>query len=173
MGSVSNSIERCRTPNTPNRVTGPQTSPSPSSSASREGTATDKQLSDLEYEEPTSEDNIRSRARKQTTAGTTRYTSSDRETESKETNNTAIYSRLKTKHDEELHHEEEEEQVCIKHKPPASPVPPSPKPLRHSGNPVFSNPNKPHKKLLWCQFKNNKSKFTHSNIVDLPTIVDK
>ena len=35
--SVSNSIERCRTPNTPNRVAGPQTSPSPSSSASREG----------------------------------------------------------------------------------------------------------------------------------------
>ena len=134
----------------------------------------------MEYEEPSSEDNIRSRARKQTTAGTTRYTSSDRETESKETNNTAIYSRLTTKHDEEHHHEgddedEGEEQICIKHKskPPASPVPPSPKPFRHSGNPVFSNPNKPHKKLLWCQFKNNKSKFTHSNIVDLPTLVDK
>ena len=134
----------------------------------------------MEYEEPSSEDNIRSRARKQTTAGTTRYTSSDRETESKETNNTAIYSRLTTKHDEEHHHEgddedEGEEQICIKHKskPAASPVPPSPKPFRHSGNPVFSNPNKPHKKLLWCQFKNNKSKFTHSNIVDLPTLVDK
>merc|ERR1712226_948317 len=109
MGSRSNSIERYRSPNNTSKNTGTQTTPSPSSSESREGTATDKQLSDLELEDPSSDDCIASRARKQTTAGTPRCTSSDRETEPQETKIYSIYSRLEAKQEEELHHEGDDE----------------------------------------------------------------
>merc|ERR1711963_771425 len=109
MGSRSNSIERYRSPNNTSRNTGTQTTPSPSSSESREGTATDKQLSDLELEDPSSDDCIAARVRKHTTAGNPRFTSSDRETEPQDTRISPIYSRLETKQEEELHHEGDDE----------------------------------------------------------------
>ena len=134
----------------------------------------------MEYEETSSNDFIRSRARKHTTADT-RFISTERETDSHETRISAIYSRLETKEEEDLHHEgdvEDEGEIedeitnnknkCQQQQTP--PVPSKSSKLRDSLV-VFNNSSKAPSKTLRIssnfQPSNPKHKFTHSNIVDL------
>ena len=132
-------------------------------------------MSDLELEDPSSDDCIASRARKQTTAGTPRCTSSDRETEPQETKIYSIYSRLEAKQEEELHHEGDDEyegdehevvdeKSTFKHKTSSPTL--SSTSYKRKSNLVFNN-SKLSKTLRICNLPKNKPTFTHSNIVDL------
>ena len=132
-------------------------------------------MSDLELEDPSSDDCIASRARKHTTAGTPRFTSSDRETEPQETRISSIYSRLEAKQEEELHHEgddeyEGDEHEVIDEKSPFKQKSCSPTlsstSYKRKTSLVFNN-SKLSKTLRICNLPKNKPTFTHSNIVDL------
>lgn len=131
----------------------------------------------MEYEEQSSDDFIRSRARKHTTADT-RFTSSDRETDSQETRVSAIYSRLESKPEEDFHHEgdvedegEVEDEILNDNNKCEQPSVSSKSSKRRESLVVFNKSSKSPSKTLRISSKfqpsNPKPKFTHSNTVDL------
>ena len=132
-------------------------------------------MSDLELEDPSSDDCIAARVRKHTTAGNPRFTSSDRETEPQDTRISSIYSRLETKQEEELHHEGDDEYEGDEHEiinekttfrqKSCSPTSSS-KSSKRKDSLVFNN-SKLSKTLRIINLSKRKPTFTHSNIVDL------
>merc|ERR1712241_1571995 len=107
MGSGSNSIERNRSPKNISRITPTHNTPSTSSSASREGAATDRQLSDLEldpHKEGSAEVFNRPKERKSTVTAK-KLASIDKQDSIHDGESvTGVYSRLESNAEEELHH---------------------------------------------------------------------
>ena len=128
----------------------------------------------MEYEDHSSEDFIRSKTRKHTTAGT-KFAPSDKQhihqTDSNEGTISAIYSRLEGTAEEDIHHEgddedEGEDHELIKENCQKSSSPTSTKLCKRKDSLVFNHSKSP-KGLRVSRNQPNKPQFTHSNIVDL------